>query len=58
MISGLNTSAAAASIHFDPLDPGFYDISVTAVQSDGQVTTSVLSVPAYLLDSTITLPNP
>lgn len=58
VISGLITSAAAASFHFDPLDPGFYDISVTAIQSDGQVTTSVLNVPVYLLDSTISMPNP
>jgi len=55
-ITGIGSTSAQAVFHIDPYDPGFYDISVTAIQDDGQTTTVVLSVPAYLLDTTITLP--
>ncbi len=55
-ITGLGTTSASAAFHIDPLDPGFYDISLTAIQDDGQTKTTVLQVPAYLLDTTITLP--
>lgn len=54
--TGLNTTSAATSFHFEPLDPGTYNVTVTATQGDGQSSSAVLAVPAYLLDSTITLP--
>ncbi len=54
--SGLNTTTASAAFHFDPLDPGIYNVTITATQGDGQSTTLILPVPAYLLDATITLP--
>jgi len=54
--TGLNTTDASASFHFDPLDPGNYNVTLTATQGDGQSSSAVLAVPAYLLDSTITLP--
>jgi hypothetical protein len=55
--TGLNTTTATTGFHFDPLDPGTYSVSVTATQGDGQSTTAVLSIPAFLLDSTITIPE-
>jgi hypothetical protein len=54
--SSLPAVTATLDFHFDPLDPGFYNVVVTATQSDGQTTTSTLSVPVHLLDSTITMP--
>ena len=54
--SSLPAMTATLYFHFDPLDPGFYYIVVTATQSNGQATTQTLTVPAHLLDSTITLP--
>ena len=54
--SGLMTTSAQAAFHIDPLDPGVYEISVTAIQDDGQTSTLTLNVPASLLDTTITLP--
>jgi len=56
-ITGIGTAAATATFHFDPLDPGNYDMSITAIQDDGQNVTTTLNAPAYLLDSTITLPE-
>ena len=55
--TGLNTTTATTSFHFDPLDPGTYSVTVTATQGDGQSTSAVLAIPAYLLDSTITIPE-
>lgn len=49
-INGVNGSLV---FHHDPLDPGMYDIHVTAVQDDGQQTTVVLHIPAHLLEATI-----
>jgi len=39
------------TIHFDPPDPGFYEIKVEVVQSDGQRTVKWFSVPVYLLET-------
>jgi len=55
--TGLNTTTATTSFHFDPLDPGTYNITITATQGDGQSSSAVLAVPAFLLDSTITMPG-
>ena len=55
--TGLDTITAATSFHFDPLDPGTYNVTITATQGNGQSATAVLPVPAYLLDSTITIPE-
>ncbi len=54
--TGLNTTDASVSFHFDPLDPGTYKVTISATQGDGQTNSAVLDVPAYLLDATITLP--
>ena len=54
--SGIGTTTAGATFHYNPLDPGIYNVTITAIQDDGQTTTTVLNVPAYLLDATITLP--
>ena len=56
--TGLGKTSATISLHFDPLDPGLYDVSITAVQDDGKYTTTIVHVPVYMLDSTITLPQP
>ena len=53
IINGVNGSLV---FHHDPLDPGLYDIHVTAVQDDGQQTTVVFHIPAYLLEATIIHP--
>ncbi|MFZ2096699.1 MAG: hypothetical protein WAV05_08690 [Anaerolineales bacterium] len=51
---GLHTPTAITSFHFDPLDPGDYEITVTATQDDGQVALKVYSVHVALYESTIT----
>jgi hypothetical protein len=51
---GLNTSTATVSFHFDPKDPGDYEVTVTATQDDGQVTDKVLQVHVALYESSIT----
>jgi hypothetical protein len=53
IISPLPDTNATLTFHLDPLDPGNYDVSVTATQSDGQSTTATLSVPVHMLDATI-----
>jgi hypothetical protein len=52
--TGLNTSTAITSFHFDPLDPGDYELTVTATQDDGQTVIKVFTVHAALYESTIT----
>lgn len=39
--------------HMDPLDPGYYDLHLTAIQDDDQETSVILQVPVYLMESTI-----
>jgi hypothetical protein len=34
-VSGLGTPLARLSFHFDPLNPGYYEVSLLVVQSDG-----------------------
>jgi hypothetical protein len=51
--TGLNTPTATASFHFDPRDPGDYEVSVTATQDDGQVTARVFQLHVALFESTI-----
>jgi hypothetical protein len=51
--SSLPSTSATLWFHFDPLDPGTYDVTVTATQSDGQSATTKLAVPAHLLDATL-----
>ena len=52
--TGLNTSSATASFHFEPLDPGDYEVTITATQDDGQTTVKVLPLHVALYESTIT----
>jgi hypothetical protein len=52
-INGLDTAYASAVFHFIPLDPGTYDVRVTAIQDDGQVATRTYSLPVTLYESTI-----
>ena len=49
----LSGHTGTVSFHHDPLDPGYYDVVVTAIQDDGQSTTQTLQIPVYLLESTI-----
>jgi hypothetical protein len=51
--TGLNTHTATASIHFDPKDPGDYEVTVIATQDDGQVAQKVYRVHVALYESTI-----
>ena len=51
--NGLNTPNATVSFHFDPKDPGDYDVTVTATQDDGQVNVKVFQVHVALYESTI-----
>jgi hypothetical protein len=53
-ISGLNTSQAVASFLFDPLDPGDYEINVTATQDDGQIVSKDFTIHVALYESTLT----
>jgi hypothetical protein len=52
--SGLSSSLASLSFHFDPLDPGIYDVTVNVTQEDGKTAAGTLQVPAWLLEATIT----
>ena len=52
-VNGLGTPTARLSFHLAPLDPGYYEVTVQATQSDGQSVTQTLRVPVYLLESTI-----
>ena len=52
--TGLNTATATTSFHFDPLDPGDYEVTVTATQDDGQTTSKVFTVHVALYETTIT----
>lgn len=52
--TGLNTSTAVTSFHFEPLDPGDYEVTVTATQDDGQTAVKVFTVHVALYESTIT----
>ena len=52
--TGLNTPTATASFHFDPKDPGDYEVTVTARQDDGQEAIKVFQVHVALYESTIT----
>ena len=46
-------SNATLRFHFDPQDPGAYNITATARQQDGQSVTRAFQVPAHLLEATI-----
>jgi hypothetical protein len=46
-------SNAALRFHFDPQDPGAYNVLVTIRQHDGQTVSQTFQVPAYLLEATI-----
>ncbi len=46
-------SNATLRFHFDPQDPGAYNVLVTATQHDGQTVSQTFQVPAYLLEATI-----
>jgi hypothetical protein len=50
---GLKTPQVVTSFRFDPLDPGDYEISVTARQDDGQVVDKAFTVHVALYESTI-----
>ena len=52
-VSGLGTPSALLSFHFAPLDPGYYEVRLLAVQSDGQQSTAIVRVPVYLMESSI-----
>ena len=52
-VSGLGTSQAQLFFHLAPLDPGYYEVSIQAIQEDGQPATAILRVPVYLMESTI-----
>jgi hypothetical protein len=53
-ITGLHSPNAVSSLHFNPLDPGDYQVTVTATQDDGQQAVKVFSVHVALYESTIT----
>jgi len=46
-------SNATLRFHFDPLDPGAYNVLVTVTQHDGQTVSQTFQVPAHLLEATI-----
>jgi hypothetical protein len=46
-------SNATMTFHIDPLDPGAYIATVTAVQHDGQTISSDYRIPVHLLEATI-----
>ena len=51
----LNKKRATLTFHFSPLDPGYYIVTVKAVQDRGsdKDTTAQLRVPVYLLETSI-----
>ncbi len=49
----LPASSLSLRFHLAPLDPGYYDLNLTALQADGQETTATLQIPVYLMESTI-----
>jgi hypothetical protein len=51
--TGLNTPSVTASFHFDPKDPGDYDVTITATQDDNQVAEKMFQVHVALYESTI-----
>ena len=46
-------SNATLRFHFDPQDPGAYNVVVTVTQHDGQTVSQTFQVPAHLLEATI-----
>ena len=46
-------SNATLRFHFDPQDPGAYNVLVTVHQHDGQAVSQTFQVPAHLLEATI-----
>ena len=46
-------SNATLRFHFDPQDPGAYNVIVTVTQHDGQTLSQTFQVPAHLLEATI-----
>ena len=46
-------SNATLRFHFDPQDPGAYNVLVTVRQHDGQTISQTFQVPAHLLEATI-----
>ena len=48
-----NGTVATLSSHFDPLDPGSYELHLRITQSDGQVYTRILTLPVYLFESAL-----
>ncbi|MBC8504115.1 MAG: hypothetical protein H8D34_04620 [Chloroflexi bacterium] len=46
-------SNATLRFHFDPQDPGAYNVLVTVTQHDGQTASQTFQVPAHLLEATI-----
>ncbi len=53
-LQGKNTSKATLWFHFNPLDPGFYKVTVVATQDKGsqKSSTAVITVPVYLIETT------
>ncbi len=51
---GMHTPDATATFHFDPLDPGDYEITVTATQDDGQEASRAFRLHVALYESAIT----
>ncbi len=53
-VSGDNTPLATLWFHYTPLDPGYYEVTVTAKQDKGNKTsTAVIKVPVYMLEVSI-----
>jgi len=46
-------SNATLRFHFDPQDPGAYNVLVTTTQHDGQTVSQTFQIPAHLLEATI-----
>lgn len=54
-VSGLNTPNATLTAHFNPLDPGYYVLTIAATQNKGKhkTTTVQVKVPVSLLQTEI-----